>query len=59
MKRLPFVAVVLLIAASLGGCARQASTQGEQRLATPSLGDAVGPSGLSVDSPRYLAADPP
>ncbi|MBA3700935.1 MAG: hypothetical protein H0W78_18960 [Planctomycetes bacterium] len=59
MKRLPWFAVVLLVAASLSGCARQASTQGQQRLATPSLADPQGPSGLSSDSKRYLAADPP
>jgi len=58
MKRMPFIAVVLLVAVSLSGCARQASTQGEQRLMTPSLADPVGPSGLSTDSKRYIAADP-
>jgi hypothetical protein len=59
MKRLPLFALVLLVAASFSGCARQASGDGEQRLATPSLADPAGSSGLPVESKGYLAADPP
>jgi hypothetical protein len=58
MRRLPILAVLLsLVVAS--GCARQASTRGEQRLATPSMADQLGPPGLSRDNKSYLAADPP
>lgn len=58
MKRVPVLVVVLLVAASLSGCARQTSVKGQQRLADPSLAS-PGSSGLSTDGKRYLAADPP
>lgn len=59
MKCAPALVVVLLVAASLCGCARQTSVNGQQRLVSPSLADPVGSSGLSRDSKGYMAADPP
>lgn len=58
MKRLPILAVLLLMVVA-SGCARQASTKGQQRLTNPSMADQVGPTGMSRDSKSYLAADPP
>jgi hypothetical protein len=61
MKRVPVIAllVVSFLSTGLAGCARQASSHGQPRLAEPSLADPVGSSGLPRDSKAYMANDPP
>lgn len=62
MKRVHATALLVLLSAlstGIAGCARQASTYGQPRLAEPSLAEPVGSSGLPRDNKSYLAADPP
>jgi hypothetical protein len=61
MKRTTVLSLVLLIGAMTvnSGCARLASASSQQRATDPSMADAVGPTGMSHDSKRYLANDPP
>jgi hypothetical protein len=62
MKRVHALALALsvcVLCVGSIGCARQASSQGQKRLAEPSMAEPVGSPGLSRDSKAYIANDPP
>jgi hypothetical protein len=61
MTRSTAFSLVLLFAVMTmaSGCARDASTEGQPRVADPGMSSAVGPTGMSRDSKRYIANDPP
>lgn len=61
MTRSTALCLVLLFAVMTvaSGCARTASTKGQPRVADPGMSSAMGPTGMSRDSKRYMANDPP
>jgi hypothetical protein len=58
MSRIQTLILLLLATIVIGGCARSPSTYSTPRTTSPGMADAVGPSGLSQDSKRYMAFDP-
>ncbi|HEX3132884.1 MAG TPA: hypothetical protein VHX44_04790 [Planctomycetota bacterium] len=54
-----FLALLLGAMALCSGCVQLASSASQQRTATSSMADSLGPTGMSHDSKRYMANDPP
>jgi hypothetical protein len=57
--RLPQVLLWCAVVLLLGGCTRLNSSSSLPRATNPGMADALGPSGLSRDSQRYMANDAP